>query len=200
MTITNGYCTSAEFLAYTTPQTSSGAMTSAQVTVVENIIEASSRLIDNQTRKTFYARGETKNYDVPYGSQLDIDDDWLLSVGKITNGDGVEVTSGDYILKPANSSPKYAVKLKEASTVAWEFDASGNSEQVISISGSWGYSSSTPLDIKEACLEIASAWYHRRFGENVSSETVIEPSGIVITPKDIPASAKSILQKYASLS
>lgn len=199
MTITNGYCTSAEFLAYSSPKTSSGAMTTAQVTVVENIIESASRLIDNQTRKTFYATPASKNYDVPYGNQLDIEDDWLLSVGKITNGDGVEVTSGDYIFKPANTSPKYAIKLKDSSTVSWEFDASGNSEQVIAVSGSWGYTSTAPMDIKEACLEIASAWYKRRFGENMSSETVVEPSGIVITPKDIPVSAKSILNKYASL-
>ena len=199
MTINNGYITSAEFLAYTTPQTSSGAMTSAQVTVVENIIEAASRYIDNKTRKTFYARGATKVYDVPYGSQLDIEDDWLLSVAKITNGDGVEVTSGDYILKPANATPKYAVKLKDSSTVAWEFDASGNSEQVISVSGSWGYTSTAPLDIKEACLEIASAWYKRRFGENSTSDSVVTADGIVITPKDIPASANSILNKYTSL-
>jgi hypothetical protein len=199
MTINNGYCTSAEFFAYTSPKTSTGALTTAQVTVVENIIESASRLIDNQTRKTFYARAATNKYDVPYGNQLDIEDDWLLSVGKITNGDGVEVTAGDYILKPANSTPKYAVKLKEASTVQWEFDVSGNSEQVLSISGSWGYTSSAPMDIKEACLEIASAWYKRRFGENMSSETVVEPSGIVITPKDIPVSARSILNKYASL-
>jgi hypothetical protein len=200
MTLNNGYCTSAELLAYAKPLTSTGALTTAQVTVVENIIEATSRYIDNKTRKTFYARAATNKYDVPYGQQLDIDDDWLLSVGKITNGDGVEVTSGDYILKPNNSYPKYAVKLKDSATVQWEFDASGNSEQVISISGSWGYASSAPLDIKEACLEIASAWYNRRFGENVTSDSVITADGVVITPKDIPASANSILQKYASLS
>ena len=205
MTINNGYITSAELLSYAKPLTydktltSSGALSSAQVTVVENIIEAASRYIDDATRKTFYARAASKNYDVPNGSQLDIDDDWLLSVGKITNGDGNEVTSGDYLLLPANASPKYAVKLKGASTVQWEFDASGNSEQVISVSGSWGYTSSTPLDIKEACLEIASAWYNRRFGENSTSDSVVTADGIVITPKDIPATAKSILNKYASL-
>ena len=63
MTISNGYITSAEFLAYAIPQTTSGNLTSAQVTVIENIIEGASRFIDDKTRKTFYARAETKKYE-----------------------------------------------------------------------------------------------------------------------------------------
>jgi hypothetical protein len=82
------------------------------------------------------------------------------------------------------------------STVTFEFDSTTNGEKAISLSGSWGWSSTAPLDIREACLEIAASYYHRRFGENVSAETTITPAGVVITPKDIPVSARSILQKY----
>lgn len=196
MTINNGYATSTEFLAYALPN---GGTSSGDDAVIEAIIEASSRVIDNETRRTFYPRGATNKYNVPFGNQLDIDDDDLLSITKFTNGDGNEITSGDYFMKPANSTPKYAVKLKDSSSVTFEFDATGNDEQVLSISGSWGYSTTAPLDIKEACLEIASAWYHRRFGENMSSETVITAAGVVVTPKDIPAAAKSILSKYQRL-
>lgn len=200
MAITNGYITSAEFMAYASPSTSTGGLTTAQVTVIENIIESASRVIDGTTDRTFYARGETKYYDCPDGSELYIDDDDLISVAKITNGDGTEITTANYILKPNNATPKYSVKLKDAATISFQFDTSGNRDRAISISGSWGYSTTAPLDIKEACFEIASQFYHKRFGENQSSETIVTAAGLVITPKDIPASAKSILDQYQRFS
>ena len=132
---------------------------------------------------------------MPRGNTLELDDD-LLTVGKLTNGDGTEITAGDYLTKPYNESPKYAVKIKDVSTVTFEFDSTTNGEKAISLSGSWGWSSTAPLDIREACLEIANDYYHKRFGQNMSAETTITPSGVIITPKDIPASARSILQKY----
>lgn len=196
MTITNGYITSAEFLAYAAPN---GGTDTADDAVVEKIIEGASRVIDNETRRTFYPRASTNYYDTPDGRELFIDDDDLLSIGKLTNGNGVEITAGDYVLKPNNSTPKWCVKLKDASSVSFEFDTSGNSDAVISLSGSWGYCTSTPLDIKEACLEISTAYYKRRYGTNENSETVVTAAGIVITPKDIPASARSILNKYQRL-
>ena len=192
MTITNGYATSAQFFAFSLPN---AGTSSGDDAVIEQIIEGASRVIDNQTRRTFYARSETRYYDVPNGDELDLDDD-LISIAKLTNGDGTEITAGDYLTKPYNDSPKYAVKIKNGSDVAFEFDSSNNGEMAISISGSWGWSSSTPLDIREACLEIATDYYHKRFGQNMNAETTITPSGVLITPKDIPASARSILQKY----
>ena len=167
--------------------------------VIGDILEAASRLIDTETRRTFYARIETRNYDVPDGNTLYIEDDDLLAITTLTNGDDTVLASTEYILMPANSYPKYAIKIKQSSDYAWESESDGDYEQVISILGSWGYSYSAPADIQEACLEIATAFYHRRFGESMSSESTLTAGGIMVTPKDIPASARSIISNYARL-
>ena len=167
--------------------------------VIGDILEAASRLIDTETRRTFYARIETRNYDVPDGNTLYIEDDDLLAITTLTNGDDTVLASTEYILMPANSYPKYAIKIKQSSDYTWESESDGDYEQVISILGSWGYSYSAPADIQEACLEIATAFYHRRFGENMAAESTLTAGGVMITPKDIPASARSILMNYARL-
>lgn len=195
MTISNGYASSGDFTARV-------RITSTDTTddgVIDSIIEAASRVIDSETRRTFYARGTTRYYDVPNSNWLYIEDDDLLTITKLTNGDGTEISSGDYLTLPYNENPKYAVKIKDSSTVTFEFDSTNNGERAISISGSWGYCTSTPADIKEACLQIASNYYHKRFGEGDSSETTITAGGVVITAKDIPASARAILDNYARL-
>jgi len=189
------YASVSEFKSYT-------RITSTDTTddaVITNVLDGASRVIDNETRRTFYARTETHLYDVPDTSVLYIDDDDLLTITTLTNGDSEVLTTSDYILLPNNKDPKYAIKIKDASTKTWEDDSSGNDEQVISIVGTWGFSASAPLDIKEACLQIAANYYHKRFGEGDSSETTITAGGVVITARDIPASARAILDNYARL-
>ncbi len=195
MTITNGYATLAEWKNHQYAE----SVDYADDSVIEALIEAASRLIDNETRRTFNARTATNKYDVPEGNVLYIEDDDLLTITKLTNGDGTEITSSYYILKPNNSSPKWAVQLKSSSTVSWETDSSGNSEQAISIEGTWGWSATAPADIKEACLQIATNYYKRRFGENAGTDSTITADGIVVTAKDIPASAKAVIANYTRL-
>jgi hypothetical protein len=156
MTITNGYVTLAEFKANLRIDSTDVADDS----VIERIIEGASRVIDNETRRTFYARTATNKYDVPETGTLYIDDDDLLTITTLTNGDAEVLTTTDYILLPNNSSPKYAIRFKDASTKTWEADSSGNTEQIITIAGTWGYSSTAPLDIKECCMQIALSYYH----------------------------------------
>jgi len=195
MTITNGYATLSDWKNHQ----DATSVDYADDSVVEVLIEAASRLIDNETRRTFYARTATNKYDVPDGNVLYIEDDDLLTITKLMNGDGTTLTTNDYILKPNNSSPKWAVQLKSSSTVSWETDSSGNSEQAISIEGTWGWSATAPADIKEACLQIATNYYKRRFGENAGTDSTITVDGIVVTAKDIPASAKAVIANYTRL-
>lgn len=148
MTITNGYCTLAELRARAGI---TATLDTTDDTTMEAVIESVSRAIDNYTRRTFYARTETRLFDVPTGRELMLDDD-LLTVSTLTNGDTTTVTSGDYQLLPLNTTPKYAIRLKQSSSVSWQSDTNGNDEGVISIAGTWGYTSTTPKPIHEACL------------------------------------------------
>lgn len=193
MAVVNGYTTLAKMKAIT----GISSTDAADDTVIEDMITQASRLIDIITRRTFYARTETHLYDCPRsGRFLWIDDDDLLTVTTLTNGDGVEITSTNYLLIPGNTTPKHGIALKQASSVSWQTDSSGNTEQVISVAGTWGAASTTPADIEAACNDIVVSAYHRRNGENVNGIATVTGGGVVITPQMIPASAMPTLQHW----
>lgn len=64
---------------------------------------------------------------------LRLDDD-LLEIVSLTNGDGEELT--DYVLEPANVSPKTRIRLINGAT--WNADNNGQTEQVIAVTAIWG--------------------------------------------------------------
>lgn len=195
MAITNGYATLAEFKLYA-DITNTNANDDA---VLEHIIEGASRLIDNHTRRTFYARTETHYYDTPHGYDLWIMDDDLLTITTLTNGDASVITSASYKLLPLNISPKYMITLLPGSNLTWEADSNSDPTGAITVLGTWGYSATTPDDIRQACLMIVSAEYHRRFGENVGSVANVTAAGVVITPQGMPKNALDIINKYVRL-
>jgi hypothetical protein len=134
MTLTNCYTTLAEYKTWPdieSPDAEDDA-------VIEKIIKASCRYIDNEVRRTFYPRIEARLYNVPSYRSLLLDDDLLAVIG-ITNGDGNTLLPAEYLLDPANAYPKYAIRIKQSSSYFWATDSSANSEQVISVNGWWGY-------------------------------------------------------------
>lgn len=191
MAINNGYATLQEYKDYaditSTNSTDDGAL--------EDLIENASRTIDTETGRTFYARTETRSFDVPRGRTLRMDDD-LISITTLTNGEGTVLTTSDYILKPANETPKYAIVLKQSSTNIWEGGSTGNTEQVITVLGSWGWASSVPDNIKTATLELTKVADGRRLGKNVGGITQVTASGIVITPQGIPSSVRGVINTW----
>lgn len=194
MSITNGYCTLAEFKAYAIPD---GATDAADDAVIEDIIEAASRWIDGKTGRTFYSRAaETRYFDTPDTRELWLDDD-LISITTLTNGDGTVIASTDYVLLPNNYSPKYAIKLRDASSESWELSSTDNSpEKAITVLGSWGYAATAPDDIKTACIMLSDSMYRRRMGENVSGVASVTAAGVVISPADIPSGVMALIRPY----
>lgn len=190
MAISNGYCTLAEYKSYS-------KITSTDTeddSVIEDVIEGVSRAIDVFTARTFYARTETRYYDVPVSPDLILDDD-LLTLTTLTNGDGTVITSQYYKLYPLNFSRKYRIRL--TNTYGWTITTStGAYEGAISVLGSWGYASTTPDDIKQICLYESQAEYHRRFGENMATVATITASGVMITPQGFSTSTIQKLTPY----
>jgi hypothetical protein len=169
---------------------------SADNHVMENIITQASRMIDTLTGRTFYSRTETHYYDVPRGNELYIHDDDLLTVTSLTNGDASVIASSNYQLLPLNGSPKYSIRLKSLASVYWIESATTGGEGAITVVGTWGWASTTPADIEMACIAMARAEYQRRFGQNVSEDSVVLPSGIVVSAGGVPKSAWKIIQNY----
>jgi len=191
MAITNGYATLAEFKLWADISSSD----SDDDTVIEDIIEAASRWIDDETGRTFYARTETRYFDVPSGRKLKLDDD-LLTITTLTNGDSNTIDDSSEIdLVPKNVAPYYAIRIKAGSAYYWSQDSSGNIEDVISVAGTWGYAATAPHDIRQACLITATNMYKRRFGEGEQGAT-LTPAGVVLSPVGIPSQAAMILRRY----
>jgi hypothetical protein len=122
---------------------------------IESWIEAMSEYIDNETGRTFEAQEGTKTYEVKM-KVADVIGNYLLSVKELEidecteiteiKNDDVEIT--DYLLYPANSTPKTRIKLKEGSFSV--------GEQNIEVSGKWGYSETPPKDIQFACMVLTA--------------------------------------------
>jgi hypothetical protein len=137
MTVSNLYITVTDFKAF---QRVTSVDTSDD-TVIETIIEQVSRFVDYYTGRRFFPTIETHNFDIPRVDYTDRDtiylDDDLLALTTLTNGDLTTIT--EYILKPANIPPYYAIKLRDTASIGWEPSAAGSYEQVLSVLGIWGY-------------------------------------------------------------
>lgn len=142
MTLINSYATLAEFKAYGTARGLAAGIDASDDSMLELLLQDASRYIDDETRRTFYPRYETRWYDVPYNQNdpriLFLDDDLLEEV-TITNGDLLTVSPTIYNLKPKNTSPRYAVQLLSSSSIFWIFSGKGDIEKVISVEGWWGF-------------------------------------------------------------
>jgi len=123
-------------------------------TMLEAVIEAASRAIDNLCGRHFYAATETRYYTAADHNEVRVDD--LLSVTTLktdTNGDDTYDTtwdSDDYVLMPRNTTPKQWVRRAHDGD-NWFYLA----EDGVEIAGSWGYASATPTHIQEACILLA---------------------------------------------
>ena len=190
MAITNGYCTLAEFKSYK----DIASTDAADDAVIENIIEGISRTFDGLVGRTFYARTETHYYDTPEEGVLVINDDDLLSVTTLTNGDGTVLTTDYYSLYPLNTSPKIRIQLKNGAV--WYPNTYGYINGAISLVGSWGYSATVPDEIRESCIAESVAEYLRRFGENANTTTTVTPAGVVIVPQAFSKITMMRLNKY----
>lgn len=127
-----------DYKAYATARGQTATTDTTDDGVVVDLLEKSSRDLEDWTLRQYHPTIETRLYDVPEGNQLWLDED-LLAVITLTNGDGTVITSGDYILQPANLTPKYCIELKDSSSVTWQANSSGSNKQVISLLGWWGY-------------------------------------------------------------
>jgi RimJ/RimL family protein N-acetyltransferase len=194
--VTNGYCTLSEvklMLSEAGMNTNAG-----DDAVIEDIIEAASRHIDNETRRRFYSTSadETRYYQTTNPVRVFTDD--ILTVTSIKlDGDydrtyETTLAATDYILCPDN-----ALLNGEPYTFI-EKDPLGNhgfpsNRKGIQIIGTFGYSTTAPDDIKQACIGITVSLYQSRRGMGVEGVATVTGAGVVITPRDVPQFAAKII-------
>ena len=134
MTARNTYATLAQFKDYWKSRGGTNATDTADDVVIDNLLETASRFLDSKTGRYFYPRIESLVYDAPDGRTINLNAD-LQSIISFTNGDGTTISSTEYNLLPRNYTPKYALQLKQNSTIIWEPDSNGDYEGVISLTG-----------------------------------------------------------------
>ena len=142
MTIQNGYCTLADYLAFITPRGQTIPPNAPEEAVVERLIAGISRYFDDKTGHTFYPWVQVRWFDTPNRNNLDLRnlrmDADLLEILSITNGNGQNVPSTECYTIPPNDFPITDIHLKDLSVYQWWPDAAGNTHDVIQVNGIWG--------------------------------------------------------------
>jgi hypothetical protein len=156
MAITNGYATLDELKN----RHSESVTDTTRDGILEAIIEAASRWIDNTTGRQFYATSATRYFTAQDACQCDVSD--LLTVTTLkTDEDGdrtYEVTwaTTDYDLMPYNYTPYLWLETTPNGNYYFPLTRKG-----VQIVGTWGYASATPDIINEACLLISWRLFKR---------------------------------------
>lgn len=170
-----------------------GITTATDNALIDSLISRAEKIIESYTGREFEAKTATK-----YFNSDNIEGRWLylwgydlLTVTKLTNGDGVEITSLQFRLEPRNTNPKWAIRLNE--DYSWEFD---DSDDEISVAGTWGYSTEAPADIEHACVRLAAFLYRQKDTSADIDRPLMTGDGVTIMPSALPQDVKSILDNY----
>lgn len=166
--------------------------------ILRRAITAAQAYIESQTNRWFEAHTETRHYSREDRNDrdrtvLDLDED-LISITTLTNGDsaGTAILPATYWLLPRNSGPPYhQIKLYSDAGIYWEWDP----DCWVAVAGVWGYSSTPPADIIEACTEIAAFLYMKKDSQ-VFDTTAMPEAGVIVIPAGMPASARLIIERY----
>lgn len=200
MSISNGYCTLAEFKSYR----KIASVDASDDSAIEDIITDASRLIDRLTGTWFYAQTSTTRYytvgkdtckevlklDVPF-----------VAFSSITNGDGTTITSSQYAL---TAKPYWTITLRADSSAWWTYVTAP--ENAITVTGTAGYVDRTATDpeslthigaTRRACLQLAAQMYQERNGDGLNGQVTVTQAGVVVTPYGaIPRSVYDVLRPY----
>ena len=159
------------------------------------MIKTVSAGIDKHCNRSFATVTATRYFD-GVSDYLVIDD--LLSVTTFKldlDGDGVYETTlatTDYLLYPYNETPYWRIDLAEAS--AQSGFATGR-RKAVQIAGSWGYASTVPDDVQQACLMMVCRMYRQSmagYGTEVGTPDI----GTATVFQGMPSDAKRLLQPF----
>ncbi|HEC23056.1 MAG TPA: hypothetical protein ENI95_09075 [Chloroflexi bacterium] len=165
-----------------------------------DLVTRASRMIDDHCGRWFSAETQTRYYDAVgahiTGQLLFLDAD-LLSVTTLVNGDGTEVSSDDYILRPVNWPPYFGIALKTSSGLGWTYTDSP--EKAIRVTGTWGYSATPPEPIVHATIRLAAWLYRQRDTGAEPSQVEVSERGVSIAPARLPRDVLDLIGPYVRL-
>jgi hypothetical protein len=170
-----------------------GITTDGDDNLLSDLLTRAEGVVDAYTGRHFEAETATKYFglDDIDGQDLNLYGYDLLTVTKLTNGNGVEIASANYRLFPRNDNPKWLIRLDE--DYSWEFD---DSDSEISVAGTWGYSATAPADITHACVRLAAFIYRQKDTSADLDRPMVTGDGVTIMPSGLPSDVQKLLDRY----
>ena len=166
------------------------------------LLAAAQHTIDSYCARTFEATADTVR---TFDSQRDVDgytltvDSDLCAITSIVNGDGTTISNSHYVTEPRNETPYYAIRLKASAGKVWTSTVAGDSENAITVTGKWAYSTSAPSDIAHVCKRLASYIYRQKDNAGDLDRAVIAGNSTIL-PAQIPSDIRLMLTPYKRLS
>ena len=166
------------------------------------LLAAAQRTIDSYCARTFEATADTVR---TFDSQRDVDgytltvDSDLCAITSIVNGDGTTISNSHYVTEPRNETPYYAIRLKASAGKVWTSTVAGDSENAITVTGKWAYSTSAPSDIAHVCKRLAAYIYRQKDNAGDLDRAVIAGNSTIL-PAQIPSDIRLMLAPYRRLS
>ena len=163
-------------------------------TLIATLIPQAQQIIDAQCQRTFEAADDSTRYfdsRAIRGQMLYLDDD-LCSITSVTNGDLSQTTITDYVTRPRNDTPYYALKMKDTATEHWE----AVNDYEITIVGKWAYSTTAPDDIVRACIRLVAWMLQQRMSGSEPDKITFSESGFPLLPGSIPRDVLAMLTPY----
>lgn len=163
MAPTNGYCSVAELKARLWP---TGITDTSDDAVFDQVITAVSRQIDEFCHRRFFAVTETRYFKPEWADLLFVHD--LLSVTTLKTDDDGDRTyehtwaTTDYDLGPDNAALDGKPYTRIDTTPSGNHTFPVGVRKGVEIAGAWGYATSAPAMVKEACLLQSARVYKRR--------------------------------------
>jgi len=196
MAITNGYTTLTDFKKRIEIDDS------LDDGKLETVITAASRFIDNLASRRFYAATDTRYYTAELADFLQIDD--LLSVTTLkTDNDGDRTyentwATTDYDLRPFNATldgwPYRWIETTPNGDYRFPTIAKG-----VELKGSFGFASTTPAPIEEACILVANRIIKRADTPlGVSAEFALGQQAVIVKELRADPDIMALIMPYAN--
>lgn len=152
---------------------------------IEGLIEAATVRIEQETRRVFEAVGpEVRTFECIRDEYCLIDD--ALSITAVSHEDAA-LTADDWkAYPPGSKSPKWALKDLVGTWLAGD---------EMDVTATWGYSSTPPADIKEAC----AVWVLRMAKQadaGFEDATAIPELGQLVFNRAIPEHVRTVIERY----
>jgi hypothetical protein len=203
MTITNGYCTVDE-LKHTNRLNINDSDSDSTV-MLEGVIEAVSRKIDDQCNRHFYcdsadvARYFTARDSVSlFVDDIASQDSDTVAIVIDTNGDGTyddTFTSTDFVLEPYNATLDGVPYQKIEVSSVGQFLFPVKVKKGVKVTAKWGWPVAVPTPIKQACL-LQSERLFKRFATPLGSESMTALGRMTLTIPALDPDVEMLISRY----